>query len=87
MGKNLSSGKRPGAKLKVMAKLGENIFRTTKIYRYIQAREEHLNLRPKGKWQTFLTSTNAEYAAWREWWGSPQSSRWKNPQPRPPRNE
>ena len=40
MGKNLGSGKRPTAKLKVMAKLGKNIFRTTKIFRYLRVRED-----------------------------------------------
>ena len=39
MGQKLASGKRPAAKLKVMAKLGENIYRTTKIYRMIQVRK------------------------------------------------
>ena len=76
------SGKRPGAKLKVMAKLGENIYRTTKIFRYIQAREDHLGMRPKEKWTTFLTNNAAEFSTWRDWWRSPQSARWKNLQPR-----
>ena len=79
-------GKRPSAKLKVMAKLGENIYRTTKIYRYLKAREDHLGLAPKPKWQTFMTSTSEEYDAWLRWWKSPQSAKWKNLQPTPPRS-
>ena len=77
MGKNLSSGKRPQAKLKVMAKLGENIYRSTKIFRYLQAREE-IGMAPKAKWQNFLTNNQGELNTWRQWWNSPQSARWKN---------
>ena len=84
MGKNMMSGKRPTAKLKVMAKLGENIYGTTKIFRYLNAREQHLNEAPKGKWQTFMTNTNEEYEAWHKWWNSKQSERWKNI-PNPPK--
>lgn len=83
MGKQLGSGKRPGAKLKVMAKLGENIYGTTKIYRMIQAREDHLGMQPAAKWLNFLGKTSEEYNAFREWWKSPQSSRWKKLQPHP----
>ena len=81
MGKNAASGKRPSAKLKVMAKLGENIYRTTKIFRYLQAREDHLGLRHKSKWQTFMTNNNEEFEAWKAWWRSPQSERWKKIEP------
>lgn len=66
------SGKRPAAKLKVMAKLGENLYRTTKIYRWLAART------PKTKWSTFLMNNAEEQAAFREWWQSPQSERWKS---------
>ena len=86
MGKNFASGKRPSAKFKVMAKLGENIYRTTKIYRYLQAREDY-GLQPKGKWTTFLSKTAEEHNAWRQWWQSPQSDRWKVKPPPPPNQE
>ena len=86
MGKNLASGKRPTAKLKIMKYLGENIYGTTKIYRYLQAREDHLGLLPKGKWQRFLSNTSEEYNVWRQWWKSPQSARWKNLHNQPPRS-
>ncbi len=33
---------------------------------------------PKPKWGQFLASSKEEYSAWREWWNSPQSARWKN---------
>ena len=84
MGQNLMSGKRPQAKLKIMAKLGENIYRTTKIYRMIEAKP---NAKPK--WNQFAANTGPEFQAWREWWRSPQSNRWKNlpgdtPKPPPP---
>lgn len=80
-----SSGKRPQAKLKVMAKLGENIYHTTKIFRYLQAREDK-GLQPKGKWQTYLSNNAQGHETWRQWWNSSQSQRWKNLQPGPPRN-
>ena len=73
MGKNLASGKRPQAKLKILAKLGENIYGTTKIYRLFEGRET-----PKPKWNNFMQSTAEEHRSWREWWNSPQSERWKN---------
>jgi hypothetical protein len=75
MGQRLASGKRPLAKFKFMAKLGENLYRTTKIYRMCEARASGV---PKPKWQTFLANTSEQHAAWREWWKSPQSARWKN---------
>ena len=78
MGKSFGGGKRPQAKLKVMAKLGENIYGTTKIFRYLQGREDRLGMRPKPKWETFLTNYPEQYNAWRAWWHSPQSARWKN---------
>jgi hypothetical protein len=73
MSRGSSSGKRPQAKLKVMAKLGENLYKTTKIYRFLAARRF-----PKPKWNTFLNNTSEEYRAWQQWWASPQSARWKN---------
>ena len=74
MGRNLASGKRPTAKLKVMAKMGENLFRTTKIYRMLAMKPPGT----KAKWGTFLQNNQEEYNAWRAWWNSPQSARWKN---------
>lgn len=73
MSRGSSSGKRPQAKLKAMAKLGENLYKTTKIYRYLEARQA-----VKPKWQPFLANTSEEHAAWRKWWNSSQSERWKN---------
>ena len=75
-----SSGKRPTAKLKVMAKLGENLYLTTKIYRWLSTR----SVAPKPKWQTFLSANAEQHAAWREWWQSPQSARWKALEKPPP---
>ena len=69
-----SHGKRPETKFKVMAKLGENLYKTTKIYRWLGAR----SIPPKPKWQGFLANTAEHHAAWREWWASPQSERWKS---------
>lgn len=69
-----SHGKRPETKFKVMAKLGENLYKTTKIYRWLGAR----SIPPKPKWQGFLANTAEQHAAWREWWASPQSERWKS---------
>ena len=74
------SGRRPVAKLKVMAKLGENLYGTTKIYRMLQERQD-LRKPDKLKWQDFVTNTQEEHAAWRAWWHSSQSNRWKNLQP------
>ena len=81
MGQRLNSGKRPVAKLKTMAKLAENIYGTTKIFRFLQAREDHLGRRAKPKWSNFLTRNAEEYDAWRQWWKSPQSDRWKKIEP------
>ena len=69
-----SHGKRPETKFKVMAKLGENLYKTTKIYRWLGAR----SIPPKPKWQGFLANTAEHHAAWREWWASPLSERWKS---------
>jgi ParB-like chromosome segregation protein Spo0J len=68
-------GKRPGAKLKVMAKLGENLYRTTKVFRFCESRFAGL---PKPKWQAFLSKNREQRKAWQEWWNSPQSQRWKD---------
>ena len=73
MSRGSSSGKRPQAKLKAMAKLGENLYKTTKIYRYLAGTPL-----AKPKWQNFLANTSREHAAWKMWWDSPQSARWKN---------
>jgi hypothetical protein len=74
-------GKRPRAKLKIMAKLTENILRTTKVFRFCDRRHGG----PKLKWQPFLGRNSAQFSAWREWWNSPQSARWKNlEQPKQP---
>ena len=64
-------GKRPVAKLKVMAKLGENLYRTTKVFRFCANRA-------KPKWLPFLSRNAAQRKAWEEWWQSPQSQRWKD---------
>ena len=64
-------GKRPQAKLKVMAKLGENLYRTTKMFRFLETL-------PKGKWQNFLGRNRAQQQAWRTWYNSPQSQRWRD---------
>lgn len=77
MGKNLASGKRPQAKLKMMAKLGENLYKTTKIYRMVES------IGQKPKWNNFMVNTAEEHRAWREWWNSPQSTRWKNLEAKP----
>jgi len=71
MGQRLASGKRPQAKFKILAKLGENLFRTTRVYRFLAKR-------PKPKWGSFLKQNAEEQSAWQEWWNSPQSARWKN---------
>jgi hypothetical protein len=73
----VSGGKRPGAKLKVMAKLGENLYRTTKIFRFCENRLASVGM-PKPKWQAFLSKNSAQRKAWQEWWDSPQSQRWKD---------
>lgn len=74
MGQRLASGKRPQAKLKVMAKMGENLYRTTKIYRMM----ERIMPGQKAKWGFFMRATSDEHNAWKEWWNSKQSDRWKN---------
>ena len=78
-----STGKRPGAKWKVMAKLGENLYGTTKIYRMLAARGGT----PKLKWQNFLANTSEHQTAWREWWQSKQSARWKGEKSLPTKEE
>ena len=78
MARGTSSGKRPQAKLKAMAKLGENLYKTTKIYRYLHGRDAAV---PKPKWGQFLQNTREEHSAWQTWWNSPQSDRWKARKP------
>ena len=68
-------GKRPAAKLKVMAKLAENLYRTTKPFRYCASR---IGGGSKPKWGAFLSKNAAQHKAWQEWWNSPQALRWKN---------
>ena len=41
-----SGGKRVQSKLKLMAKLGENLYKTTKVFRMLEAK-------PRLKWQRF----------------------------------
>ena len=79
MARGTSSGKRPVAKLRVMAKLGENLYKTTKVFRMIEAQ-----FVPKPKWNRFIIQNREQHSAWQEWWKSPQSLRWKNLQPKPP---
>ena len=65
--------------MKLMAKLGENLLRSTKIYRFFDYRQR-ARLPPKPKWNSFLSNpkNQEEYKAWQQWWASPQSARWKN---------
>lgn len=74
MGGAGAHGKRPTAKLKVMAKLAENIYKTTKIFRIMESRHDGV----KPKWQPFLSRNSAQRAAWQEWWNHPQSQRWRD---------
>ena len=53
-----------------MAKLGENLERSTRVWRL-------LSKRPKRKWERFQVQNQAEQALWRRWWDSEQSARWK----------
>ena len=73
-GASRSHGKRPSAKIKILASMGENIYRTTKVFRFV----DRNGLGPKPKWQGFLGRNAAQHAVWREWWKSPQSERWRN---------
>lgn len=74
MGQLRASGKRPTAKLKIMAKLGENLYKTTRIYRYLEGKTQSV---AKPKWRNFLQNNAAEQKVWMDWWRSPQSLRWR----------
>lgn len=65
-----SGGKRVQSKLKLMAKLGENLYKTTKVFRMLEAK-------PRLKWQRFARNNAQQQTLWKEWWDSPQSDRWK----------
>jgi len=69
-----ASGRRPTAKLKIMAKLGENLYKTTRIYRYLEGKTQSV---AKPKWRNFLQNNAAEQKVWMDWWRSPQSLRWR----------
>lgn len=66
-------GKRLSRKLKIMAKLGENLYRTTKVFRFCNSRVGG----PKAKWGQFLQRNQQQMQLWKEWWDSPQADRWK----------
>jgi len=67
-------GKRPQARIKLLAKMRDNIYGTTKVFRIC----ERKGLGPKPKWQGFLSRNAAQHQLWKEWWNSPQADRWKN---------